>query len=207
MNALTKLFTIYYPPGVKSIDSPPPPTPPLPSKSTGWIARVHKGGVFIKINWATQLFTVFSKCSSICPPPGLDTLFLLFSQHPAVPQYTRAHLSVIYGLIFLSSRKGGDLFFSAVPWWRLSGRAAASSVLLPPGSARSASLSPLSAVRSHPPFPQLGTATNCTWTDLCMAGDQLVSHWLSKIRVCSVSKILCTESNCFLGNSFFDPGS
>lgn len=78
-------------------------------ESTGWIARVQ-GRVFIKINWATQLFTVFSKCCSICPSPGLDMLFLLFSQYLATPQCTRVHLFVIYGLIFLSSRKGGDLF-------------------------------------------------------------------------------------------------
>lgn len=72
------------------------------------------GGVFIKINWTTQLFTVFHKFSSTRPSPGLGMLFLLFSQYAAIPQYTRAHLLVIYGLIFLSSRKGGDLFFSAV---------------------------------------------------------------------------------------------
>lgn len=78
-------------------------------ESTGWIARIQRR-VFIKINWATQLFTVFSNCCSICPSPSLDMLFLLFSQYPAIPQCTRVHLFVIYGLIFLSSRKGGDLF-------------------------------------------------------------------------------------------------
>lgn len=41
---------------------------------------------------------------------------------------------------------------------------------------------------SHPPFPQLETVTNWTWTDLCLAGDQLIFHWWSKRRVCSVSK-------------------
>lgn len=70
----------------------------------------EQGRVFIKINWATQLFTVFSKCCSVCPSPGLDMLFLLSSQYPAIPQCTQVHLFVIYGLIFLSSRKGGDLF-------------------------------------------------------------------------------------------------
>lgn len=69
------------------------------------------GRVFIKINWATQLFLAFSKCASICPSPGLDTVFLLFSHiQPAIPRYTRAHPLVIYRLIFLSSRRGGDLF-------------------------------------------------------------------------------------------------
>lgn len=98
-----RLFTIYYPPGIKSIDFF------SLLESTGWIARIQ-GRVFIKINWATQLFTVFSKCCSICPSPGLDMFFLLVSQYPAIPQCTRVHLFVIYGLIFLSSRKGGDLF-------------------------------------------------------------------------------------------------
>ena len=134
------------------------------------------GRVFIKINWATQLFLVFSKGSSICPSPGLDTLSLRFSQiQPAIPQCARAHPLVIYGLIFLSSRKGGDLFSVQAcgggfqeGWQQALGFFLLALPRLP--------LSASSAQSIPPPFPQLGTATNCTWTDLCMAGDQLVSH-------------------------------
>lgn len=71
------------------------------SESTGWIARV-RGRVFIKINWATQLFAIFSKCCSVCSSS--------FS-HIQHIHNVLGHICTlfIYSLTSLNSRKGGDL--------------------------------------------------------------------------------------------------
>lgn len=101
------------------------------SESTGWRARIQ-GGVFIKINWATQLSTVFSKCCSICPSPGQDTLLLLFSQNPGAPRCTQVPLfSLLFTVLFSWAPAKVVIYSPCSP----------NTGLLPPGAAWPASLS------------------------------------------------------------------
>lgn len=84
------------------------------SKSTGWRARVQ-GGVFIKNNWATQLFTIFSKQGPICPSSSLDTLLLPFS--PYQPFHNTLSTSICYlWSYFPGLQKRWWIIFSAIPW-------------------------------------------------------------------------------------------
>lgn len=77
--------------------------------------------------------------------------------------------------------------------------------LFSPGSAWPSISASMALVRSHPPFLQLRTATDYTWTDLCIAGDQLVPTNSLKEEYVLCQKFFACNPTVFLEVVSFDP--
>lgn len=147
-------------------------------------------------------FLLYSTNASFLATPSLETPSLLFPQYPVILDGTWGSF-LIYGLIFLSSRKVVIYIHSAS--WRFSGTVVMSTMLFPPGSAWTTASASMAPVRSHPSFLQLGTATDYTWTALCIAGDQLIPTNSLKEEYVLCQKFFACNPTVFLEVNSFDP--